>query len=51
VTNMSRMFQNAISFNQDISSWSVSNVTNCEDFNVQAYGWFLPKPNFTNCTE
>ena len=28
VTDMSNMFYNAISFNQDISSWNVSNVTN-----------------------
>jgi hypothetical protein len=38
------------SFNQDLSSWSVANVTNCTDFNGQSVGWTLPKPSFTNCT-
>ena len=33
VTNMSYMFYNASPFNQDLSSWCVSNVTNYKNFN------------------
>jgi len=29
----------------------VSNVTDCQDFSLDATAWTLPKPNFTNCTE
>ena len=38
-------------FNQDISSWDVSNVTECSAFRFNATSWTKPKPNFTNCTE
>jgi len=45
------MFNTAKVFNQDISSWDVSNVTDCEGFSIGATAWTEPKPNFTNCTE
>ena len=51
VTNMPGMFASATSFNSDISSWDVSNVTNCQNFSNNATTWTLPKPNFTNCKE
>ena len=44
------MFSGATSFNQDLSSWSVFNVFNCDDFDANTPQWTLPKPNFTNCT-
>jgi surface protein len=45
------MFSNATTFNLNLSSWNVSNVTECEDFSKGAVAWTEPKPNFTNCTE
>jgi len=51
VTDMSRMFEEATSFNQDLNSWNVSNVTNCEDFSSYATAWTESKPNFTNCDD
>jgi len=51
VTDMSRMFEEATSFNQDLNSWNVSNVTNCEDFSLYATAWTESKPNFTNCDD
>ena len=46
VTNMCRLFFNAISFNQDLSSWDVSAVTNmhmmfmsASSFNQDLSGW------------
>ena len=50
VTNMEKMFREAIAYNQDLSSWSVNGVTNCGDFSLGATSWTLPQPNFTNCT-
>ena len=50
VTYMAYMFRGAISFNQDLSSWSVDGVLNCEDFSTDTPQWTLPQPNFTNCT-
>jgi hypothetical protein len=47
---MESMFNFATSFNQDLSSWSVNNVTFCNQFSDGAYSWTLPQPNFTNCT-
>jgi len=46
---MSCMFYQATSFNQDLSSWSVSGVTNCQTFSQSATSWTKPQPNFTNC--
>jgi len=50
---MSGMFSRNTVFNQDLSSWSVENVTTCTYFNFQlnqqATPWTLPQPNFTNC--
>ena len=49
------------SFNQDLSSWDVSSVTECQAFCIfhnycnnstndfTQYQWVLPKPNFSNC--
>ena len=56
VTNMSRMFNQATSFNQDISKWNVSNVTDYEDqmfagatvFNSDISKWNVS--NVTNMT-
>jgi len=45
------MFYKAASFNKDLNSWNVSNVTYCEDFSYEATAWTESKPNFTNCTE
>jgi len=47
---MDRIFQDAIKFNQDLSSWDVTNVTECSFFDQNTPQWILPKPNFTNCT-
>jgi hypothetical protein len=47
---MYAMFWNAYEFNQDLSSWSVSNVTDCYFFCQGAINWTEPKPNFTNCS-
>jgi surface protein len=44
------MFKNATSYNQDLSGWNVSNVTNCTDFSDGATAWIDPKPTFTACT-
>jgi len=47
-TNMNYMFEVSV-FNQDLSSWSVDNVTECNGFSLNATSWTLPQPNFTNC--
>jgi surface protein len=48
---MASMFNNATNFNQDLSGWVVSQVTNCTTFSDNTSSWTLPKPNFTNCTQ
>ena len=40
------MFYEATSFNQDLSSWDVSNVQEYWDFDAETPSWTLPKPNF-----
>jgi hypothetical protein len=47
---MNGMFSGADTFNQNLSSWSVDNVTYCTSFNYNTPQWTLPKPTFTNCT-
>jgi surface protein len=47
---MNGMFSGADAFNQNLSSWSVDNVTYCTSFNYNTPQWTLTKPNFTNCT-
>jgi surface protein len=49
VTYMGTMFSENISFNQDLSNWSVGNVTECFGFSYNTPQWTLPQPNFTNC--
>ena len=49
VTNMRSMFFDAFSYNQNLSSWSVDGVTQCNNFSNGANSWTLPQPNFTNC--
>jgi len=55
---MGGMFYKSESINQDLSTWSVSNVSGtlppvnasaCNDFSTGTTSWTLPKPNFTNC--
>ena len=57
VTNMNKMFDNALNFNQDISSWDVSNVENMQgmfqyasEFNNGGYplSWGSKTSNVTN---
>jgi len=36
---MNSMFSGAKSFNQDINSWDVSNVSDCGDFSRDAIAW------------
>jgi len=49
VADMEIMFIEAISFNQNLSSWSVDSVFSCEGFSDNTPSWTLPQPNFTNC--
>lgn len=43
---MSRMFYNATSFNQNISDWNVSNVTNFAEFKIGSSLTEVNTPNF-----
>jgi surface protein len=47
VVDMFGMFANSATFNQDLSEWDVSNVTDYRFFDQGTTGWVLPKPNFT----
>jgi len=51
VTNMHGMFIDALTFNQDLSSWQVKSVKKCYAFSAESPAWIFPKPNFTNCGE
>ena len=44
VTTMYFMFSNAESFNQDISFWDATNVTEYSAFRFNATSWTEPKP-------
>jgi len=47
---MSSMFRDAIVFNQDLSSWCVTNFTSePSDFATGATAWTLPKPIWGTC--
>jgi surface protein len=46
VNNMNAMFANSV-FNQDITSWSVDNVTDCKDFSVASPLTGANTPNFS----
>jgi len=49
---MEKMFRNATSFNQDLSSWCVTNLTTAStDFDTGATAWTLPKPVWGTCPE
>jgi surface protein len=49
VISMEEMFSSATSFNKDLSSWNVDNVTACIGFSYDTPQWTLPQPNFTRC--
>ncbi len=46
VTDMSRMFTHAISFNQNINNWNVSNITNMQSLFLEAYNFNQPLNNW-----
>ncbi|MDA7566211.1 BspA family leucine-rich repeat surface protein [Flavobacteriaceae bacterium] len=52
VTDMSQMFgaNFYLEDTQDLSSWNVSNVTNCQGFVSPIINWGNRIPNFTNCS-
>ena len=49
VTDMRYMFYTS-AFNQDLSTWSVDDVTSCGNFSEDAPLTDANTPNFTNCT-
>jgi len=49
VTDMDYMFYSASAFNQDLSSWCVTNLTTPTDFDSSATDWTLPKPVWGTC--
>jgi hypothetical protein len=51
---MDSMFGYALSFNQDLSEWCVTNITSVPtDFDTGAISWTEPRPNwgYGNCPE
>jgi len=49
---MSRMFWDAVSFDQDLSSWCVVNIPERPDgFDDGATSWALPRPVWGTCPE
>ena len=52
VGELSNMFRDAISFNQNLSTWNIDNVYECYNFNLNTPQWTLPKPNLDpSCLE
>jgi surface protein len=50
VTDMGYMFYNALSFNQDLSGWCVTNIpSEPTDFDTGAASWTLPRPVWGTC--
>jgi surface protein len=50
VTNMDGMFDYAVSFNQDLSNWCVSNIpSEPSEFSEGVTGWTQPKPVWGTC--
>ena len=50
VTNMGIMFQNASSFDQDLSGWCVSNIASAPaDFDSGATAWVSARPSWGTC--
>jgi hypothetical protein len=50
VTDMSGMFRNAESFNQDLSGWCVSEIpSQPSGFDYTADNWILPRPIWGTC--
>ena len=50
VTDMYYMFNGASAFNQDLSQWCVSNITeHPSTFDLGATNWTLPKPVWGTC--
>ncbi len=47
---MNNMFNNATLFNQDLSVWSVSSVTDCEGFSSSSRLMDSNRLSFSNCT-
>jgi len=50
---MQQMFQNAIAFNQDLSSWTPTNVTNALNFfqNTKILRQYAKYPQFTTALQ
>jgi surface protein len=49
---MNNMFKDATAFNQDLSSWCVTNLTTAPtEFDTGATAWTLPKPVWGTCPE
>jgi surface protein len=47
---MGFMFREATNFNQNLTNWSVANVTSCGQFNGASGLSDSNRPNFINCT-
>jgi hypothetical protein len=49
ITDMTKMFEGADSFNRDIGDWDVISVSICNSFHWPKDLWILPKPNLSCC--